>query len=968
MDLLERGDEIKSATRALAHALKTRKDLDIHTRRRISSLIERAKKVGNRTTEQAIQDLIRESSDINELFTTQGFGQSGALQGGTISGMEPGQRGRESQLSPRDEQFMQEFQRISSEAQRAARELSTATPEQARVLNRRLLELSGEQDRVVESRHSISRGELVKHPAFVQAVQEGYRRMNASGRLRFSPQTERDAINYAIQGIEGSGNAATNPYSRMNPIGSNREEYQVLLNQGVIQSAYDAARRALLDERISNVRATIPSSPLASPAVEPGTSAPAQDASNNPAEATPVTPASAHEVTPPATPATEAAHHPQAPGAMGQPGVHPSVPIHTGGAPVYQTFYNNYANGQNGAPQIPGVIPATTPAPHAPGHGHEAAPGHAAHGAPEAAPQNSEALRNRYWDINRQEDAAFAELKAHIDMPDRKEKLAVYERLMNQRKALAEQILAPYGGREAAMRVARQEVAAEAAERGQHAPTATEARNALGAIQGRTRAEAARIVAEKTGGDQNKIRRWLSAFVRWPAAVVSGMASGIVGYSFTQTGLAGGITSLATSMGVPASWLGAGALGSIPATVGGIAVPFVGGLAIPAIPVILTALAGVGIWQYARRGTFFKTWDDNMNTGWQAKKLYNRMRRGDSQEAIDAKYAKISKRPTWLRMQTVPRIFGTLLGGMAMHDLVSLSKGGSVQDLVLRRKGLEAVELGKKIGGAVSEKSADFWNNPKVQEWFKFGGGVQQGTPQDTAHALAGMPFEHDVMPRPDVEGARALSDLVAERANTEEIRQYVADLEAENQKLRLELAAQVAPLPEPDPTPIPPPVEPEPAPTVRPRIVETPPAPSSEAVILETSPLFKLKPSDLTFVVNESSEVKNIPQGLRRFFDSLGFKGRSTEWLIDTIDKTTYNGNGVRPGQDLMYDLTGTRVRPTAIPDGTKVDLAEYLRKGMNAQNLYARIDATSALTGPDKLSLKAFVDRLEEVARRPR
>lgn len=736
-----------------------------------------------------------------------------------------------------------------------------------------------------------------------------------------------------------------------------------LTEKKVIEKAVQAAYNRILGRAIDSPIArevsqnTNPTQQAQVPT--PGTSASSPDAEKT--EGSPIASENGAESLPPINTSVQDENHDgdrTAPGAAPQ-----SVVSGQPGAPTYVTNFNNYnyAGGQHGAPQAPAAGPANAPAaPHAPGHGHEAAPANAAHGGHEETPEANEALRNRYWEINGKEDAAFAELKAHIDLPDRKEKLAAFERLRNQRKALAEQILAPYGGRDAAMQVARQEIAAEAAERGQNAPTGAEARNALGAIQGRTKAEAARIIAEKTGGNPNTMRRWLSAFVRWPAAIMSGMASGAVGYSFAQTGLAGGISTLAANLGVPAAWMGT--LASVPATVGGVAVPFIGGLAIPAIPVVAAALIGVGVWQLGpRKWLGFKTLDDKMDKGWQAKKLYNTMRAGDSQATIDAKYAKIRSRPTWRRMQTIPRIFGTLLGGMAIHDLATLNRGGTAQDLILRRKGLEAYELGKRGATGAWERALELWNDPRVSEWFKYGGEVQPGTVADCDNALKTLRT-----PEPELTELRNLTNLL-EKANASLV-DDVSALIDENARLkeleRARAAAQDIPTAS-APASAPPS---EPVAPSHPRVAEAPPVSTPEVTVPEASPLFKLKSTDLSFIVDEKSDVKNIPQGLRRFFDSIGFKGKSIEWLIDTMDKSTYNGNGMRGGQDLMQDLTGKRLRPTAIPDGTTVDVSNYLKKGMNAQNIYARIDASNALTYPEKLSMRALVERLEEVARRGR
>lgn len=631
---------------------------------------------------------------------------------------------------------------------------------------------------------------------------------------------------------------------------------------------------------------------------------------------------------------------------------------------------NSYGGSSGSMPQGPAHVPT-------PPHGSEKPHGHdAAHTKHEAMPQAKEAMHGEYWRINGLEDIAiseankaFAALEAATNENDRVQKLAAYktartkrEALAQQRRAIADQILAPYGGREAAMRqMAREENQPHAGtERAPNAPTATEVQNALGAIRGRTKAEAARIVAVKSGGSEKWTRRFLSALVRWPSALVSGMATGAVGYSFAQTGLASGIASLATSLGVPASWLTAGALGSIPATIGGVAVPFVGGMMLPAVPVVAAALAGMAVWQLGpRKWLGFKKLDDWMDKGWQAKKLYKKMRVGDSQAILDAKYAKISSRPTWRRMQTIPRIFGALLGGMTMHDLVTLSKGGSVQDLVLRKKGLEAYELGKRGVIGAGNWITEFWNNFKMPEWFKSGGVVEQGTVVECKEAVTRLKL---------LEGERD-SFVGLYKDDTELINRLnnrIAALEEQLAKTK-EISPQLPPVTPPSaptiethtPPSESPPVEKAPA---RPPVSE--PTPASPPIEPPTG--LRVKPEQLSFVINEGSDIRSVPPGLRRLLDSMQFKGRAAEWLIDTIDKTTYNGIGVRDGRGVMQLLTDRPFDPRRVPDDTIVNLKNYFSNNAVMNYVQAQIDNSRVLTYAEKLQVRQIVELLEQVARR--
>ncbi len=708
------------------------------------------------------------------------------------------------------------------------------------------------------------------------------------------------------------------------------------------------------------------------------------------------TPPSGPAATPPAVPAAAQPPHESVPGATHQlPGVagHPGL---QGGNPWQMHPGYVIHPGWTQGPTAPGHIPqAPANAPAAHGHA-ETAPGNAVRGGHEATPQANEALRNRYWDINRQEDDAWEDLKAHRNDQS---KWDAFERLRNQRKALAEQILAPYGGREAAMQVARQEVAAEAAERGQTAPTATEARNAIGAIQGRTRAEAARIITAKSGGNEKWNRRFLSAFVRWPASIVSGFLPGVVGYVFgTQIG-----SSLA-AMAAPGSIFAAGALGTIPATVAGVAVPFIAGTLLPALPVVAAALAGAALWHLGpRKWLGLNRLDDQIDRGWQATKLYGAMRPGDSQEVIDRKLGKInSLHKKVLRMQNFPRVFGALLGGMTAHDIATgtlkptgFYTGPFGEESVLQKKSGEFVDLSKKLGKSGWERVLELWNNPKWPEWFKSGESVAPGTKggeclasiedlkrqigaqKNTSAILEGMNrnqaerigelrarlAEPATSSWPDSGGAKLIGELTdqlaKEQAQANALRMKIDELQSltDAQRDALTRAEEIikrqgAQVP--------------PEPPVRPRAEA--PAPSGAEGLLEykfTRPRF----ADLSSVIDQKSDVKSLPHVFRNLFSSMGFKGDAAEWLIDTLDKRTYNGyGGYRGGQDAMELFTGARTSPTGIQNGTPVDVGNYFRSNMAMNDLETRITNSKILSTDDRIQVRQAVKLLEDVARRGR
>lgn len=981
LDRLE-SQEVQDTVARWERELRNWPDLDPQIRIRIQDAIARARSMDTLTSSHATEELQRE---VNSLESSL----AGLIRvGSRMGGME---------RMPSTPDIVPEIS-ISRERELIQRRLErheanpTLSNEQIALLARRVGELDALEQPVPTQ-------DVVEHPEFERVVRAAHTRLRGEGKTGDIPLFGRESLKIVRQGLLHANGELRNAYSKVNPLGG-YANYQFFLKEGVVRDAVSAARRAILSQRVprpTNIDAILQETPHPTPSspdpVQPPTAPPTATPpiSTSVAPDAPEAPAASPQAGAAApTSGSDAGQSGAIPNAAaGTDQLHPQLArlaeeISKKGGNVNLNIIGDIGINKNtGA--IPGVMPhAPANAPAAHGHA-ETAPGNAARGGHEATPQGQEALIKRYWEVNAQEDAAFAELKAHIDLPDRKEKLAALERLREQRKAVFDQFAVPFGGREAALQMARREIAAEAAERGQNAPTAGEARNALGAIHGRTRAEAARIIAAKSGGSEKWIRRFLSAPARWSAAIVSGMATGVVGYSFAQSGLAGGISSLATSLGVPAGWLGAGALGSIPATVGGVAIPFIGGMALPAVPVVAAALAGIAVWQLGpRKWLGFKKLDDFMDKGWQAKKLHNKMRVGDSEAAINAKYAKISSRPTWRRMQTIPRIFGTLLGGMTMHDITTgaLSSSGFSSKSVLKSTSSEAVDL---VKGAW-EKIVQFWNNPKAPEWLQFGGEVQRAQLTECQSALqklqilepelrkqiAGLEGANKSIPELDrslgeaLEKIKSLETLLAQQPSNPTVdgseliatRVRVAELEEQLQRSREQLeafkrAGTIPPVEELDMS-------------RKARSEIAPRGPSSPG--LEAPSLLRLKPSDLSFVIDQNSDVKNIPQGLRKFFESIGFKGPSTEWLIDTIDKTTYNGNGVRGGQDVMRDLTGGRFRPTTIPDGTTVDVAQYLEKGMNAQNLYARIESSKILTYPEKTSMTALVEKLEEVARRGR
>ena len=173
-----------------------------------------------------------------------------------------------------------------------------------------------------------------------------------------------------------------------------------------------------------------------------------------------------------------------------------------------------------------------------------------------------------------------------------------------------------------------------------------------------------------------------------------------------------------------------------------------------------------------------------------------------------------------------------------------------------------------------------------------------------------------------------------------------------------------------------PPPVEP---PLVAPPVVEPPVAvplpvepPPVEPLPVEPTnvppqvlPPPKISTVEFAFPINESSNVRTVPQALRQLFASAGYDAKSpaVNWLVDAIDKRTYQGYGAQKGTQVLEMMTGLKhLTPTTKPDNASVNLLKYFKSPLAMADLEARIN--SGMLAPD--GNRATNELLREEARK--